>query len=116
MSTPDVVWKASAGHDAHELDRWIADGWVRPQRLGDSGAVLQSIDIARIQLVRELHALDINDDAMPVVLCLLDQIYALRRRMRAVRGALLALSPEMRQSVLSKIAAERERDRQRQEA
>jgi chaperone modulatory protein CbpM len=110
MITLDVIRRTTAKPDAVEFERWIEDGWVRPQ--GDRGAIsgdaFQDIDVARIHLIRELQRLDIGDEAMPVVLGLLDQIYGLRRRMRLVRDALLAQSPEMRRSIFIKIEAERE--------
>lgn len=77
------------GLDRGELERWIAEGWVRPDR-APSGWMFREIDVARLSLIRELLLdLRLAEDAMPVVLRLLDQLYDARR---ALRVALLATS------------------------
>jgi chaperone modulatory protein CbpM len=71
-----------------ELEEWVARSWIRPD--GEPGAYrFQPIDEARVRLILELrHDLRINDEALPVVLSLLDQLYAGRRHMRRVRDAI----------------------------
>ena len=71
-----------------EVEGWIARSWVKPE--GAPGHYLfHPIDEARVRLIVELRdELAINDDALPVVLSLLDQVYAARRHMRRVRDAL----------------------------
>jgi chaperone modulatory protein CbpM len=71
-----------------DLERWISNDWVRPDgRAGDYA--FREIDVARIRLIQELRdKLEINEAALPVVLLLLDQLYDLRRRMRAMRSEL----------------------------
>jgi chaperone modulatory protein CbpM len=73
--------------DQADIERWIVNAWVRPD--GRIGAwSFQEIDVARIRLIRELRdELAVNEDALPVVLSLLDQLHDTRRRM----GQLLAL-------------------------
>jgi chaperone modulatory protein CbpM len=70
-----------------DLDRWIDNDWIRPDR--DLGTyVFQEIDVARVRLIQELHDdLGVNEDALPVVLSLLDQLYDLRRRLRGLDDA-----------------------------
>ena len=72
----------------HEVEGWIERAWVRPE--GAPGHYLfHPIDEARVRLIVELRdQLAINDDALPVVLSLLDQVYAARRHMRRVRDAI----------------------------
>lgn len=69
------------GLQLQDLERWIAHEWVRPD--GSAGHYLfREIDVARVRLIRELRDdMDINEDALPVVLSLIDQIYDLRRRL-----------------------------------
>lgn len=75
---------STLSHD--DLQRWIAEGYVRPE----PGLVFQDIDVERVRLILELRdELAVNEDALPVVLSLLDQVYALRRRMKR-----LGLAPE----------------------
>ena len=72
-----------AGLQEAELERWIGERWVRPEPASE-GYVFREVDVARVRLIVELrHDLAIDEDALPVVLQLLDQVYALRRRLRA---------------------------------
>ena len=77
-----------SGLDEAELERWIGAALVRAE--GAEGARLfEEIDVARIRLIFELrHELEIEEQALPVVLSLMDQLYDLRRRRRETqRGA-----------------------------
>jgi chaperone modulatory protein CbpM len=71
-----------------DLDRWIGNAWVRPE--SESGDYLfHEIDIERVRLILQLRDdLQVNEEALPVVLSLLDQVYEMRRRMRRLRDAL----------------------------
>ena len=82
MTGIEVVITQVAGLDRRDLERWILNDWVRPD--GPEGAyAFREIDIARIRLIRELRDdMNVNEDALPVVLLLLDQLYALRRQLR----------------------------------
>lgn len=85
-----------------DLERWIGQAWVRPD--GEPGRyVFHDIDIARVQLILELREqMQVNEEALPVVLSLLDQLYEARRRMRRVRDALDRATPaELRREVLA---------------
>ncbi len=76
------------------VEHWIASGWVRPEGAA-GGYVFREIDVARVRLIRELHdELDVNEDAMPVVLSLLDQLYDARRRIRELCDAIDRTAPE----------------------
>jgi len=81
MITIDVLVTRVEGVRRADLERWIANRWVRPD---DEGAepVFHDIDVARVRLIRELRdELEVNEAALPVVLSLLDQVYELRRRL-----------------------------------
>ncbi len=71
-----------------DVELWIERAWVRPQ--GTRGHYLfQPIDEARAHLILELrHELNVNDEALPLVLSLLDQVYAARRHMHRVRATI----------------------------
>lgn len=67
-----------------DLRGWIAEGHVRPERAGDE-LVFTELDVERVRLILELREdMAVNEEALPVVLSLLDQLYALRRRLRAL--------------------------------
>jgi chaperone modulatory protein CbpM len=88
---------------AAELERWVRESWVRPESSG-STYVFHEIDVARVRLIVELRRdLEIDEAAMPVVLNLLDQLYALRRRMKAARDAIESLPPDLRAAIAQRL-------------
>lgn len=96
--------------DRLELTAWIDQRWVRPQRTPD-GLQFDKVDEARIALIRELREdLMVEDDALDVVLALLDQLYATRQILRTVEDAIEAC-PD---TVQKEIRARLERAPQRQ--
>ncbi len=101
MITMEALVAAVAGLDPRDVEGWIASDWVRPA--GGRGAWLfREIDVARVHLIRSLTIdLGLRDDALPVVLRLVDQLYDERRRLRRLRDALDRTVPDdLRQAVL----------------
>jgi chaperone modulatory protein CbpM len=87
MMTLDLVCARFATLDPADLQRWIAEGYLRPMA-ADGELRFATIDVERLRLILELRdALEVNEAALPVVLSLLDQVYALRRRLRALGDA-----------------------------
>lgn len=84
-----------------ELADWIARGWVQPQ--GEPPDWLfAEIDVARVRLVRDLRTdAGIAADNLELVLSLLDQVYGLRRTLRAVMAGLEAQPEPVRRAVLA---------------
>jgi chaperone modulatory protein CbpM len=82
--------------DAAELAAWIKQGWVLP--VEEKGRFLfDEADVARVRLIAELRRdLGVNDEAVPVVLRLLDQVYALRKALGDLNGAIQALPADFR--------------------
>ncbi|HLY56480.1 MAG TPA: chaperone modulator CbpM, partial [Stellaceae bacterium] len=77
-----------------DLERWISNDWVKPDR--NAGRyVFRQIDVARVRLIQELRDdLKIDEDALSVVLLLLDQLYDQRRRMRELAEAVARIAPD----------------------
>ncbi|HKT18245.1 MAG TPA: chaperone modulator CbpM [Stellaceae bacterium] len=95
----ETVLREVKGLDADELERWIAVRWVKPERRGEA-YLFHEIDVARIHLIVELrHELMIDDEAMPVVLQLLDQVYALRHRLNSLAQSIESLPPEIKEKL-----------------
>jgi chaperone modulatory protein CbpM len=92
-----------------ELTSWVVRGWVLPETYdpdrgeADAGAwEFLEIDVARVRLIHDLRrAMEIGEEMMPLVLSLLDQIYALRGTLREVLRALEAQPEEVCTSVLA---------------
>lgn len=105
MITIDVVIAQVTGLQRQDLERWIANEWVRPDDQAGT-LVFQEIDVARVRLIRELRDdLEVNEAALPVVLTLLDQVYDLRRRLRDLGEALEETAPEeIRRNLVERMA------------
>ncbi len=82
-----------------ELERWISERWLLP--VEQEGAYFfDEVDRARARLIAELRGeLAVNDEAIPVVLRLLDQIYELRRTLGDLQGAIEQLPEATRQEI-----------------
>jgi chaperone modulatory protein CbpM len=99
----DGLIRRVAGLQEAELRRWIDERWVRPERAA-TGFVFREVDVARVRLIVELrHDLAIDEEALPVVLQLLDQVYALRRRLKAMSEAIDAQPDAVRQAVRTRL-------------
>lgn len=89
-----------------ELQAWIEHRWVRPRR-GAEGFEFDDEDVARIALIRELREeFLVDEDALEVVLPLLDQLYATRRVLKRVDAALRTLPPGLRDEVRARLRGE----------
>jgi chaperone modulatory protein CbpM len=109
MSEIERVCRLVGDIEVAELERWIGESWVLPTREGEgeSAYVFHDVDVARVRLIVNLRRdCAIDDDAMPMVLNLLDQLYALRRRMRSMRAAVDALPSELRAALARQIEGE----------
>ncbi|MBP2305233.1 hypothetical protein GBZ48_00235 [Azospirillum melinis] len=102
--TLNELRRSFADLDAAELDRWIGNRWIRPE--GRPGAyVFHEIDVARVHLIVELREMAIDDEALPLVLSLLDQLYGVRRQMKLLYKAIDAQPEEVRQTLLVAVRA-----------
>ncbi|MBI1210790.1 MAG: hypothetical protein GC190_04960 [Alphaproteobacteria bacterium] len=84
-----------------ELLAWVEQHWVQPEQSLDDGVVFRDIDVARVHMIYDLrHRLDVHEETMPLVLSLVDQVYELRRNLKAVTRALDQQSEDVRAAVL----------------
>ncbi len=84
----------STGLDAERIDSFIAREWISPCTEEPHG--LDEEDVARAQLIEELQRdFGANDEAVPLILHLLDQLHYLRRRLRQLDRP-IARSPDLR--------------------
>lgn len=104
----EVLVAEVSGVGRQDVERWIGFGWVRPD--GAPGQyVFHEVDVARVRLIQNLHVeMEVNEDTLPLVLSLLDQVYDLRRRMRQIGAALdQGATEDARQSLIRHLAADR---------
>jgi chaperone modulatory protein CbpM len=87
------------GLERRELVRWVENRWVLPERRAETW-VFHEVDVARVELIFEIRRdFAIDDEAMPVILGLLDQVYGLRRQMRRLCDAVAAQPDEVRDAI-----------------
>jgi chaperone modulatory protein CbpM len=97
--------------EATALEAWIEAGWLLPRDSGESGP-FADIDVARARLIRDLSELGVNDEGIPIILDLIDQLHGLRRALRDLLSSIAALPEPLRRQILSDIRAARsKRDR-----
>lgn len=92
-----------ARFEAKLLEAWIEAGWLMPRRDGDTRR-FSEVDIARAQLIHDLHQdLGVNEEGIPVILDLVDQLHGLRRTLREVLAAVGAQPEDTRQQIIAEI-------------
>ncbi len=103
MITLDMLPHQVRGLRLADVERWVALAWVRPD--GKPGAwVFREVDVARVRLIVELRdELSLDEEALPTVLSLLDQLYEARRQMRAMAKAITAAPEAARDAVLREL-------------
>jgi chaperone modulatory protein CbpM len=69
------------------LNAWIEAGWLMSPHYGEG---FSEVDVARAQLIRDLQGMGVNDEAMPIILDLIDQRHGLRRAARALLSEIAA--------------------------
>ena len=99
----DELVRRFAELNSRELARWIENRWVVPEHAAESEGerwVFHEVDVARVELILDIRReLAVDDEAMSLVLGLLDQVYSLRRQMRRLCDALEQQPPEVRDAI-----------------
>ena len=82
-----------------ELARWVENRWVLPEQQGGAW-LFHEVDVARVELIVQIrHEFAVDEEALPLVLGLLDQVYGLRRQLRRLCDALAAQPAEVQDAV-----------------
>jgi chaperone modulatory protein CbpM len=80
LTVQEFLLRARVEH--RSLEAWIAAGWLVPPQT-EPELMFSDVDLARAQLIRDLHEdLGVNDEGISVVLHLIDQMHGLRRSMQ----------------------------------
>jgi len=87
--------------EAEALEAWIEAGWLIPDRDGGTQR-FTDIDLARAQLIRDLkHDLGANDESIPVILDLVDQLHGVRRTLHRLLSAVCAQPEATRRRIVA---------------
>jgi chaperone modulatory protein CbpM len=70
--------------EQHLLETWVEAGWLVPPQT-EPDLMFADVDLARAQLIRDLHDdFGVNDEGISVILHLIDQMHGLRRSMQGL--------------------------------
>lgn len=99
--TEEQIVAEVPGLDRTLLMRFVKARIVVPvEAPARSGPVFGQIDVARLRLACDLcESFDLEDDALELLLRLVDQLHGLRAELHAVVDALATLPEEQRRSV-----------------
>lgn len=85
------------------IEQWIAEGWLKPV-IKKRTYYFEDIDVARIQLIYELHFnLNVGQNSMEIVLSLLDQLYSTRIQLNKLTEAIKGQPVEVQSDIYSLI-------------
>lgn len=78
--------------DRSEIHHFIQQTWILPVE-EDGRYFFDEADVARLRLIVELRGdMEVNDEAVPIILRLLDQVHSLRHAFDELHEAVEALS------------------------
>ena len=87
------------GLERRDLSRWVENRWVLPERHADTW-IFHEVDVARVELIFDIRRdFAIDDEAMGLLLGLLDQVYGLRRQMRRLCDAVATQPPDVQDAI-----------------
>lgn len=91
--------------DAVAVKAWVEAGWLIPRRDAQA-ADFSDADLARAQLIRDLqHDMGVNEEAVPIILDLIDQVHGLRQMLRDVATAVCVQPEDLRRRIVAEIEA-----------
>lgn len=82
----------------------LSQSWVVPLSR-DDGPAFDALDVARLQLIVDLTKdMAVNDDAVPIILSLIDQLHTLRNRLRALDRAVADQDEAIARAIAARLA------------
>lgn len=90
-----------------DLERWIAEALIEAHEAA-TGPSLSDVQYARVRLICTLrYDMDVEEETLPVVLDLIDQLHETRERLHSLSQAVLAQDDEVRAAVLQAVSQAR---------
>ena len=82
---------------------WVEQRWVLPaEQNGDF--LFEEVDLARLKLIKDLTGeLEVGEEAMPILLNLLDQLYEARRALAELEEAISGCSEAVRDEIAARL-------------
>ena len=100
MRVDDLV-AAIAALQRSDLEAWIRDELVVPRQ--EAGTLLfTDMECARVRLICTLrYELEIDTDALPVILSLIDQLYDARQRLLSLTAAIASQDKTVQAAIIA---------------
>ena len=106
LYTEEEILRSVGRVSRQQLTVWIDADLVRPT-LVDDGPRFSQMDCARLELICDLfEAFDLEEDALSVILSLLDQLHGVRTELRSLALAIAAEPEDVQKRI--KTALQRE--------
>lgn len=100
MPNETEVLRLHAGLSKQTLTIWVERGWISPKRRGHRYQFTE-IDMARVSLIHEFaHDLALSEDAIDVILPLIDQVHGLRSELSRLAQAIETQPSSVRQRII----------------
>ncbi len=88
------------GLTVRRLRVWVKRGWIVPAPKSRSHN-FSEIDIARVHLIAQLKMdMALNDEAIPIVLSLIDQVHGLRYELRSLARAVESQQESVQREII----------------
>jgi chaperone modulatory protein CbpM len=84
------------------LAAWVEAGWLLPDA---PARVLSDVDLARADLIQDLLALGVNEEGVPVILDLVDQLHGMRRALRILLSSIASQPESTRYGIAASLGA-----------
>lgn len=103
LREPEVLSVITSVSDV-QLRVWVSKDWVKPARDG-TAPVFNEADVARVRLLDTLiNQLELDHEATPIILSLIDQIHDLRTQMRYMSQVIEGQPDDIRRTIISLMA------------
>jgi chaperone modulatory protein CbpM len=101
MISVDDLLEAISPLQRSDLEAWISEELIAP--VDDEGTLhFTEMEYARVRLICTLHyELEIDLDALPVVLSLVDQLYDTRQRLLSLTAAVAAQGKDVQEGIIA---------------
>lgn len=87
-----------------ELRLWIDRSWVRPTLESDT-YFFSDVDVARVRMICDIrYSCSVEEETMPLILSLIDQLYATRRTVRQLTDAVAEQPVDIREAIFKLIS------------
>lgn len=93
--------------DSDAIDLWVDAGWLAP-RGASRDRTFSEIDLARTRLIKDLTVdLGVNEEGVPIILSLIDQLHGLRGALRDLLVAIRTRPANTRERLAAELRAVR---------